>query len=67
MADIRKTYEKEKRREIVFPLGGIGAGSIGLDGTGRLRDWEIRNHPAKGSLNGYSHFGIKAEERGKAR
>ncbi len=65
MADIRKTYEKEKRREIVFPLGGIGAGSIGLDGTGRLRDWEIRNHPAKGSLNGYSHFGIKAEERGK--
>lgn len=36
-----------------------------LDGTGRLRDWDIFNRPAKGSFNGFSHFGIKAEADGK--
>lgn len=61
----RFTYTGEKRREIVFPIGGIGAGVLGLDGTGRLRDWEIFNRPNKGSLNGFSHFGIKAERGGK--
>ena len=58
---LKRTYSGEKRREISFPLGGIGTGSIGLDGTGRFRDWEIFNHPSKGSLNGFSHFGIKVE------
>ena len=29
--------------EISFPLGGIGSGSIGLAGNGRLVDWEIFN------------------------
>ena len=56
-----KTYTGAKRNEICFPIGGIGTGCIGLDGTGRLRDWEIFNRPAKGSINGFSHFGIKAE------
>jgi non-lysosomal glucosylceramidase len=46
-------------------LGGIGSGCIGLAGDGRLVDWEIFNRPNKGSLNGFSHFGIKAEAGGK--
>ena len=46
--------------EISFPLGGIGTGSIGLGGNGRLIDWEIFNRPSKGSINGYSHLAIKA-------
>ena len=57
-----KKYTGNQRREICFPIGGIGTGCIGLDGTGRLRDWEIFNRPNKGSLNGFSHFGIKAEK-----
>jgi non-lysosomal glucosylceramidase len=55
------TYSGSKTREISFPLGGIGTGSIGLAGNGRLIDWEIYNKPNKGSTNGFSHFAIKAE------
>ena len=62
---MKKYYEGGSRREIVFPVGGIGTGCIGLDGTGRLREWEIFNRPNKYSLNGYSHFGIKVERGGK--
>ncbi|MFA5203248.1 MAG: GH116 family glycosyl-hydrolase [Lentisphaeria bacterium] len=54
-------YRGAKTREISFPLGGIGTGCLGLAGTGRLIDWEIFNRPAKGSVNGFSHFAIKAE------
>ncbi len=62
---MKKIYRGNKRQEICFPLGGIGTGSIGLDGTGRLRDWEIFNRPDKGSVNGFSHFGVKAEKGGR--
>lgn len=58
-------YKDAKVREISFPLGGIGSGSIGLSGTGHLVDWEIFNRPAKGSRNGFSHFAVKAEAKGK--
>jgi len=60
-----KVYRGDYRREISFPVGGIGAGCIGLDGYGRLRDWEIYNRPNKLSLNGYSHFAVKAERDGR--
>ena len=53
-------YQGNKTKEISFPLGGIGTGSIGLAGDGRLIDWEIFNRPSKGSINGYSHFAIRA-------
>ncbi|MDI9498775.1 MAG: GH116 family glycosyl-hydrolase [Bacillota bacterium] len=61
----RYTYEGSRRNEILFPLGGMGAGSISLDGSGRLRDWEIFNRPNKGSYNGFSAFFIRAEEAGR--
>ena len=53
-------YQGNKTKEISFPLGGIGTGSIGLAGDGRFIDWEIFNRPSKGSINGYSHFAIRA-------
>ena len=53
-------YEKQKTKNISFPLGGIGSGSIGLRGNGELKDFEIFNRPAKNSENGYTHFAIKA-------
>ena len=54
-------YRGEKTAQISFPLGGIGSGCIGLAGNGRLIDWEIFNRPNKGSVNGFSHFAIRAE------
>ncbi|GIV78953.1 MAG: hypothetical protein KatS3mg050_3347 [Litorilinea sp.] len=54
-------YRGAKTSQISFPLGGIGSGCIGLAGNGRLIDWEIFNRPNKGSVNGFSHFAIKAE------
>ena len=53
-------YKGQFLKEISFPLGGIGSGCIGLAGDGRLIDWEIFNRPSKGSINGYSHFAIRA-------
>ena len=61
----RFVYRGSKTHEISFPLGGIGTGCIGLAGNGRLIDWEIFNHPNKGSVNGFSHFAIKAERDGE--
>lgn len=58
-------YTDEFTKEIVFPLGGIGTGSIGLSGNGGLVDWEIFNRPSKGSINGYSHFAVRAIKDGK--
>ena len=59
------TYQGENTNEISFPLGGIGSGSIGLAGNGALVDWEIFNHPCKGSLNAFSHFALRAESDGE--
>jgi len=61
----RTTYSGQRGKEISFPLGGIGTGSIGLAGNGRLIDWEIFNRPNKGSVNGHTHFAIKAMKDGK--
>ncbi|MFC5530610.1 GH116 family glycosyl-hydrolase [Cohnella yongneupensis] len=60
-----KVYLSNKTRAISFPLGGIGTGSVGLAGNGRLIDWEIFNAPNKRSFNGYSHFAVKAEANGQ--
>lgn len=53
-------YTGENRREISFPLGGIGTGCIGLAGDGSFVDWEIFNRPAKGTRNGRTHIAVKA-------
>jgi non-lysosomal glucosylceramidase len=60
----RSIYSGEKTKEISFPVGGLGTGCIGLAGNGRLIDWEIFNRPNKGSVNGFSHFAVKAERDG---
>ena len=59
-------YSNENLKEVIFPIGGIGSGSIGLSGNGNLVDWEIFNRPDKGSINGYSQFCVRTvSESGK--
>lgn len=52
-------YSGDSLNEIVFPLGGIGSGCIGLKGNGQLVDFEIFNRPNKNSDNGYTHLAIR--------
>ncbi len=59
-------YSGKKLEKLSFPLGGIGTGSIGLCGNGRLEDFEIFGRPSKGSLNGYTHIAVKAAQNGKS-
>src|SRR5262245_436110 len=51
-------------KEIAFPLGGIGTGTISLGGRGQLRDWEIFNRPAKGCDLPLCFFTIWARPEG---
>ena len=59
-------YTGNSLNEISFPLGGIGTGSIGLAGNGRLIDWEIYNRPDKLSLNGYTHIAVRVRDGEKS-
>ncbi len=58
-------YRGDRARHISFPLGGIGAGSVGIDGQGRFKDFEMGNKPSKNSRNGFTHFLIRAEREGR--
>ena len=58
-------YSGESLREISFPLGGIGTGSVGLAGNGMFKDWEIFNRPDKCSINGYTHIAVRVKKDGK--
>ena len=55
-------YTGNSLREISFPLGGIGTGSVGLAGNGRFTDWEIFNRPNKLSINGYTHIAVRVRD-----
>ncbi len=58
-------YTGMQTSQISFPLGGIGTGSVGLGGNGRLLDWEIFNNANKNSLNGLTHFALRTERDGQ--
>lgn len=53
-------YSGEFLREISFPIGGIGTGSIGIAGNGEFTDFEIFNRPNKGGINHFTFFSIRA-------
>ncbi|MBI3947708.1 MAG: hypothetical protein HY321_17440 [Armatimonadetes bacterium] len=51
-------------RHVLMPLGGLGAGSIGLSGTGELREWAIFNRPGHLSLVKNTYFALWAKAEG---
>lgn len=51
-------YSGRNLDEIAFPLGGIGTGMVTLGGWGQLRDWEMKNRPAKGCFTKHGFFTI---------
>ena len=59
-------YEGERLNEIAFPLGGIGAGCVSLNGRGALVDWEIFNRPNKGAILPYAFTVLWAKAEGQA-
>lgn len=48
------------QRYTAFPLGGIGTGTISLEASGRLADFEIFNRPMHGNKLPYSFFAMHA-------
>lgn len=62
----RRIYTGEDRRHIRFPLGGIGAGQILLDGHGRLRSWQMVNNFNENAGVPGSCFGLWADAGGGA-
>lgn len=53
---VLKRYEGEHLREILLPIGGIGTGFFGLDGHGRLTDWQLMSRPNRGWRPMYVHL-----------
>ncbi len=49
-----RVFNGSKLKMLSFPLGGVGAGSLGLGGRGQLRDWEIFNRPNRGFSPNYA-------------
>ena len=56
-----RTYTNQ-HTEVAFPLGGIGTGTVSIGPTGRLRDWEIFNHPSKGVRLPHVFGAIRCED-----
>jgi uncharacterized protein (DUF608 family) len=45
---ILKHYDENHISKIAMPIGGIGTGTVSINGRGSLVDWEIMNIPGKG-------------------
>lgn len=60
MFELATSYRGKKLREIAFPLGGIGTGTVSLTGIGGLAEWQIRNRPDQDSINEHTFFSIWA-------
>ena len=45
---ILKHYDQNHISKVALPIGGIGTGTVSINGRGSLVDWEIMNRPGKG-------------------
>jgi non-lysosomal glucosylceramidase len=55
----------ENLRNLTFPLGGIGSGTVWLNGAGRLVNWQIFNNIQKNALVDDSFLAVRIEQEGK--
>ena len=60
----QRTFTGDALKEIAFPLGGIGTGTVALGGRGQLRDWELFNRPQKGNVLPYTFPAIYVKPDG---
>ena len=54
-----RLFTGQALREIAFPLGGIGTGTVSLGGYGNLRDWEIFNRPNKQGILPFTFVALR--------
>ncbi len=66
-APVGRRFTGAALREIAFPLGGIGTGTVSLTGSGALRDWEIFNRPNKGSILPFTFVALRLDGGGMAK
>ena len=55
----QRTFSGNQLLQIAFPIGGIGAGCLCLNGIGGIQDFSIRNKPSLSSLAD-GHFHVDA-------
>ena len=60
-----REYTGERLGYVALPLGGIGTGSVAIDGRGRLIQWQIFNNFNKAAQVNDTFFGIWARPVGK--
>ena len=60
---VGRRFTGESLREIAFPIGGIGTGTVSLGGYGNLRDWEIFNRPNKNSVLPFTFAALRLSGR----
>ncbi len=53
-------FSGNRLREVAFPLGGIGTGTVSLTGSGGLAEWQIRNHPEQDTFSEHTFFALWA-------
>jgi uncharacterized protein (DUF608 family) len=63
--DYPRTFTGAKCKMIVFPLGGVGSGTLGLGGRGQLCEWWIFNRPDKGNSPHYCFPSIWVQSRNR--
>ncbi len=57
-------YRREHLKAVRMPVGGIGTGSIEVDGQARLRVWHVFNNHAQAELP-HSFFAVRAQTPGR--
>lgn len=57
-------YSGENLQNIIFPLGGLGTGTVWLNGAGRLVNWQIFNNIYMDSQVDDTFFVVRVEQEG---
>ena len=60
-----RTYTGANLGAVAMPIGGIGTGTLWLDGQGRLRVWQIFNNETENRVPD-SFFAVRVEQSGQA-